>query len=148
VYDHVLVGTDGSATATLAVEAAARLAEAHQAKLTIVHAFKPGAVPLVNDDVARDVSWHLTAGTIADKVVAVAEQLAQAAVGGRLDIETHPAPGKPVAVLLSAIDLLQPDAVVVGNADVRRVRMRRSVGHALSRRVRSDVVIVDTASAA
>lgn len=33
MYDHVLVGTDGSARATIAVKAAARLAQSHQAQL-------------------------------------------------------------------------------------------------------------------
>jgi hypothetical protein len=47
-------------------------------------------------------------------------------------------------VLLGFVEELEPDAVIVGNADLDRVRFHRSISHALSRRVHSDVVIVDT----
>ncbi len=148
MYAHVLVGTDGSATATLAVEAAARLAKAHDARLTIVHAFRPGVVPTPPEDEAREFGWRFTAGAMADELVAQAMRRAQDAAGGGLAIETRSEPGRPVAVLVAAVGALKPDAVVVGNADIRAGRSYRSVGHSLSRRVDSDVVIVVTSSAA
>ncbi|MEY2424544.1 MAG: Universal stress protein family, partial [Actinomycetota bacterium] len=135
MYGHVLVGTDGSATATLAVEAAARLAKAHDARLTIVHAFRPGAVPMPPEDEAREFHWRYTAGAMADQLVGRAMRCAQAVVGGGLQIDTRSEPGKAVAVLVAAVDALRPDAVVVGNADIRAGRSYRSVGHSLSRRV-------------
>ena len=148
MYDHVLVGTDGSATATAAVEAAARLAKAHDARLTIVHAFKPGAVPIPSEDEAREFGWRFTAGAVADQLVSQAKRRARDVAGVELEIDTRSEAGKPVAVLVAAIDALKPDAVVVGNADIRAGRSYRSIGHSLSRKVDSDVVIVDTSRAA
>lgn len=147
MYEHVLVGTDGSPTAMRAVEAAARLARAHDARLTIVHAFKPRP-PSPRDERFRELWPRMTSGVIADEIVKRAEHHARAAVGGALDVETLHGPGKPVAVLRRAVTSLSPDVVVVGNADLRRPRAHRSIGHALSRKVHSDVVVVDTSNAA
>lgn len=148
MYSHVLVGTDGSTTAARAVEAAALLAKAHDARLTIVHAFRPSAVPIPPEDEAREFAWLFSAGSIADELVRRAMRSAQDVAGGRLAIETHAEPGKPVAVLMAAVEALKPDAVVVGNADIRAGRTYRSIGRSLSRRIDSDVVIVNTSRAA
>jgi nucleotide-binding universal stress UspA family protein len=146
VYDHVLVGTDGSVTATRAVEAAARLAHTHRARLTIAHAFDPRQPVAVSSSspVEEEFTWRQTVGGIAEALVNAAADHAQAAACGGLDVHTRAEPGPPAAVLVACALDLRPDAVVVGNADLHRVRLRRSIGHALSRRVHSDVIIVDT----
>ena len=146
MYDHVLVGTDRSATATRAVAAAARLAQAHNARLTIVHAFKSGSVPIAGD-CPPEFTWRLSAGQVADEVVKDAARTAQSSADGDLEIQTRHQAGSPVTVLLHAIDALRPDAVVVGNADVGWLRVRRSVSQAIARRARIDVVVVDTRAA-
>ena len=143
MYDHVLVGTDGSATATRAVEAAARLAHAHRAKLTIAHAFKPREVS-GPADAPVEHGWRVTAGGAADLLVTAAADRAHAASCGGITVETRVEPGHPMPVLLSLVRELEPCAVVVGNADIHRLRVRRSLGHALSRRASADVVVVDT----
>lgn len=145
MYDHVLVGTDGSATATKAVKAAARLAHAHRAKLTIAYAFDPRQpVPVSHHAVEAEFTWRQSVGAMAEAIVTQAVGHAQAAACGGLVVDARAEPGPPVAVLLGFARDLRPDAVVVGNADLRRIRLRRSIGHALARRVSSDVVIVDT----
>lgn len=144
MYDHVLVGTDGSETATRAVEAAARLAHAHDARLTIAYAFSSKLGRAAAEVPAQELDWRSTPGGIAESIVAEAVGVAQSAACGALRVDTRAEPGHPVAVLLALADELTPDAVVVGNADVRRPRVRRSVGHALTRRVAGDVVVVDT----
>ena len=146
MYSHVLVGTDGSDTATRAVEAAARLARAHDARLTIVHAFRSGK-RRIDRDCPPEFNWWFTAGAMADEVVHAAAQSARTAADGALDVDVRHHTGAPVAVLLDVIDELKPDAVVVGNADVRRVRVRRSIGHALTRKTSVDVLVVDTRAA-
>jgi nucleotide-binding universal stress UspA family protein len=148
MYNHVLVGTDGSDTATRAVEAAARLAQAHQARLTIAHAFDARQPhPTVTSPVAAEMGWLASPGVRAEAVVNAAVNRAQEVACGGLSVEGVAEPGHPVTVMLAVADELEPDAVVVGNADIRRFRLRRSIGHALSRRVQGDVVIVDTVGA-
>lgn len=146
MYQHVLVGTDGSPTATRAVEAAARLAHAHHARLTIVHAFDARAAePSVSPEVERELGWVLaSSGARADGVVISATGRARAVTGDALDVSTVTCPGRPVEVMAATAAQLLADVVVVGNADVHRFRLGRSVGHALSRRVGADVVIIDT----
>jgi nucleotide-binding universal stress UspA family protein len=146
MYDHVLVGTDGSTTATRAVEAAARLAQVHNAKLTIAYAFDPRQrEPQVSPAVEAELGWLLSSsGARAEAVVTAAIDHAQAVACGGLTVDGRAEPGRPAPVLATIADELPAAAVVVGNADVRRFGLRGSVGHAVSRRVRSDVMIVNT----
>jgi len=146
VYDHVLVGTDGSDTASRAVRAAAQLAQVHQAKLTIAHAFHPRRrAEIVDRRAAAELHWMLTPGAAAEVLVQRAVHDAQAAACGGLDAAGRAEVGDPLTVLRSLIRELRPDVVVVGNADLRRPRLRRSLGHALSCREHIDVIVVDTA---
>ena len=146
MYRHLLVGTDGSPTATRAVETAARIAHVHAAALTIVHAFNPRQPnPVVDPSVEREFPWLQFSGSRAEAVVRAAIDRAQAAACGGLEVRGRVEPGAPAAVLAALSEELRSDAVVVGNADVRRLRIRRSIGHALSRRVNVDVMVVDTA---
>jgi nucleotide-binding universal stress UspA family protein len=147
VYGHVLVGTDGSPTAARAVESAARLAHTHSAGLTIVHAFKPRQpTPHVSPAMEDESPLLRSNGTRAEAVVSAAINRAQAAACGGLEVHGRVEPGAPAAVLAAVSKEVRSDVVVVGNADVRRLRVHRSIGHALTRLVTCDVVIVDTAT--
>lgn len=95
-----------------------------------------------------EVSWRFTVGGAAEALVLAAADRAQSVAGADLRIDTRAEPGHPVPVLLALVRELEPDAVVVGNADVHRARVRPSIGHALSRKAIGDVVIVDTVNAA
>lgn len=149
MYDHVLVGTDGSPTATRAVEAAALLARIHDAGLSIVHAFDPTEPDLhLDPSIEADLGWSIaSSGARADALVNAAVHRARTSAGGGLRVEGLIRPGRPVEVMVALAAELRVDAVVVGNADVHRVRIRRSIGHALVRRIRGDVIIVDTTAA-
>jgi nucleotide-binding universal stress UspA family protein len=146
MYDLILVGTDGSATASRAVEFAARLAQSNQARLTIAHAFSPK--PSLDVDPSafdRDLTWRTTPGGSAEGVVDAAVDVAQAAACGGLVVDTRIEPGTPRAVLRKLIAELQPDAVVVGNADTRRRIGGRGLGASLLRRTTTDILVVNTA---
>src|SRR5215204_2323521 len=65
---------------------------------------------------------------------------------GALSVDGRAMPGQPIEVLAALVEELRPDVVVDGNAYVRRLQFGRSIGHALARWMRSDVVIVDTVS--
>lgn len=148
MYERVLVGTDGSGTATRAVVGAATIALNSGAELTIAHAFSPR--PSSNLQRAwlvapEDLRWRLSIGTIAEATVQTAVERAHAVAGDDLPVVGRWEPGGPANVLLGLIDELDVDAVVIGNRDMTGwVRGHRSVGRALSRRARCDVVIIDT----
>ena len=148
MYTHVLVGTDGSETAMRAVDAAARLAHAHDARLTVVHAFdsRTTVAPQDADGFRDEFGWKLTPGGAAEWLAYEAAEHARAVSCGALEVDAVAEPGHPVPVLLEAVQRLRPDAIVVGNADLRRPRLRRGIGPSLSRKADVDVIIVDTAS--
>jgi nucleotide-binding universal stress UspA family protein len=130
VYDHVLVGTDGSMSSVRAVGTAARLARAHDARLTIANSFAVRS-----------------GGAAARSLVDAAAQHAQAVASGDLAIDTRTEPGTTVSVLRALIAELRPDAVVVGNANVRRALGRSGRGDRRLRRTDRSIVIVDTSDA-
>jgi nucleotide-binding universal stress UspA family protein len=145
VYDHVLVGTDGSTSSVRAVRAAARLAEVHQARLTIVHPYASRPAVLADKlGVAEEVRSLQAPAQVARSLVTAAAEHARAIVGGALAIDTRAEPGTPVTVLCSVIEELRPDVVVVGNADVRRALGRADISTLVVCPSGRDIVIVDT----
>lgn len=148
MYTRVLVGTDGSATATRAVEAAASLARAHGAELIVAHAFSPRPTDRQRqawDEAPEEVRWRLSLGAFAEATVGDAVERARARAGSHLVVHGRCEPGAAVSVLLRLVGELDPDAVVVGNRDLQaRPRLRRSVARAVSRRAPCDVIIIDT----
>jgi nucleotide-binding universal stress UspA family protein len=148
VYKRVLVGTDGSATATQAVEGASLVARAHGAELIVAHAFSrrlTAAEEIGRRDAPEELRWRLTPGVIAEETVATAVEHVRAIAGGAMRVRGHCEPGRPIPVLLSLVEELDPDALVIGNLDMPfRFRAHRSVARAVSRRAACDVVIVDT----
>ena len=94
MYDHVLVGTDGSATATKAVEAAAQLAPVHRARLTIAHAFDPREPgPRDSRGLETEFPWLWSSGARAEALVNAAIDDAQAATSRAAASSTAPARG-------------------------------------------------------
>jgi nucleotide-binding universal stress UspA family protein len=75
----------------------------------------------------------------------MAIELVHAIAGGTVRVRGRCEPGRPIPVLLSLVEELDPDALVIGNRDMPlRFRAHRSVARAVSRRAACDVVIVDT----
>jgi nucleotide-binding universal stress UspA family protein len=148
MYDRLLVGTDGSDTATRAVEEAARLACRSGATLTIAYVFSPrpsGAQRRAWLEAPDDLRWRLTGGASAEAIVEAAADRARRAAGPALDLTGRCEPGHPITGLLRLVDELDVDALVIGNRDMAgRLRLHRSIGRALSRRASCHVVIVDT----
>lgn len=148
MYERILVGTDGSATATRAVEAAALLARTHDAELVVAHAYSPRLTPAQQrawNEAPEDLRWRLSSGSIAEDIVETALSHATRVTGGAVRMRGRCEPGGAIPVLLALIDELDPDAIVVGNRDMpARVRTHRSVSRAMARRASCDVVIADT----
>ena len=151
MYERIVVGTDGSETATRAVLAAAGVARAWDADLCIAAAYAP---KLTADqryrwhEVPEDVRWRLGAGVTAEAVVHDAARRAQRLGGRTLGVDTRCEPGRPAEVILQVADEVGAGMVIVGNRDmVGRRRIRRGIGHALARRAGCDVLVVDTVGA-
>jgi nucleotide-binding universal stress UspA family protein len=148
VYDHILVGTDGSISSVRAVRAAARLAQVHQARLTIAHPYASRPAVLADKlSPAEQVCSLKAPGVAARSLVNAAADHARAIAGGDVEIDARAEAGTPVTVLCSLIEELRPDVVVVGNADVRRALGRADIESVVVCPSGRDIVIVDTSRA-
>jgi nucleotide-binding universal stress UspA family protein len=146
-YRNVVVGTDGSETAELAVRHAAELAKAFGARLTIVTAFVPNAEEEAKrvEEAPPDVRWAITDATSADqranKGKAIAKEI------GVEDVKIRVDSGDPAGLLLDAADATGADVIVVGSKGMTGAKrfILGSVPNQVSHHAPCDVVIVHTA---
>lgn len=111
----ILVGTDGSATAAIAVAQAIELAGALDARLQIVTAYEPvTAGPLgVGRQAAVDIQWPVTAREDALAVLDAAGHDARAA--GVSEVETFARVGDAADAILDVAEEQRTDLIVVGH---------------------------------
>jgi nucleotide-binding universal stress UspA family protein len=130
----IVAGTDGSATARLAVDKAAELAQALDAPVHVVCV--PGAI------VGYEWPQRITAQEIVAKV---AERLR----GQGITVETHlpQDQGDAGLTLVAVADSVQAQMIVVGNKGMTGLRrLLGSLPNTVSHRARCDVLIVPTQS--
>ena len=148
MYDRIIVGTDGSTTATRAVETAARVARAHNATLVVASAYVPKLTQQQKtcwEQTPEDARWRLSAGAMAEAVVEQAVDHALATAGTGLDVVSRAEPGDAVDVMLDLVTQVDASMLVVGNRPRPGLRrLRGSVAGDLSRRAACDVLVVDT----
>lgn len=141
----IVVGTDGSPSATTAVRRAADLARAEGARLHIVTAYDPSITATrrkVIDAMPEELAWRASPGQEAEDVAAQAAGLVAA---DGVDVEAHAEPGDPATVLVDLADKVHADLLVVGNKGMHGAgRILNSVPNKVSHRAGCDVLIVDT----
>lgn len=140
MYERVLVGTDGSVTATRAVESAARLARRHNAELVVGHGFSTSLTAAQRRwmaDAPEEHRWRFSPGTIAEATLDDAVARARDVAGAELVVTGVCSHGGPVPVLLDAARRTNADLLVIGNRD-------RRIERAVCRRAPCDVLVVDT----
>ncbi|MCU4183914.1 universal stress protein [Acidiferrimicrobium sp. IK] len=147
MYATIVVGTDGSPTASEAVTRAAELAVQSGAKLVIVSAYRPvdrarleaerASAPadiayVINPE--EDVAAHLEAAT----------ELANAA--GVAEVRTLPVDAAPAEALLDAAEQVGADLIVVGSQGMAGAKrfLLGSVPNRISHHAPCDVLIVKT----
>ena len=146
-YRHVLVGTDGSVSATDAVRHAAGLAAVFDAKLTIVTAFSPDAAASTareREDVPEDLQWTVTDSALATERAAAGRKIAREA--GAEDVDVYVEAGDPADVVISTADLRSADVIVVGSKGMSSASrfLVGSVPNKISHHAPCDVIIVHT----
>src|SRR4051812_41509047 len=101
-YTNVVVGTDGSETAELAVRHASQLASDHGARLVIITAYEPHDDTLVRSTrgVPDDIRWTLTDRVQAEEKALHGRRLANEA--GVKGVVAQAIAGSPADVLLEA----------------------------------------------
>lgn len=147
-YRSILVGTDGSETASEAVRHAARLAAATGARLTIATGYTPdpAAVERAQAEAPEDIRWRITDSAAAEEKVAAARQEALAV--GATRVNGRVAGGDdPAALLLDMADDVGADVIVVGSKGMSSPTrfILGNVPNKVSHHAPCDVLIVHTA---
>lgn len=147
-YRSIVVGTDGSDTATEAVRHAAKLAAACEATLTIVTGFTPDpqGVARAQQEAPDDIKWRITDSAAAEEKVEAACREARAVGAG--DVHWRTGDGDPAGVLIDAAEATAADVIVVGSKGMASPArfILGSVPNKVSHHAPCDVLIVHTAS--
>ncbi len=145
--DPIVVGTDGSPPAELAVDRAGELAGALGAPVHVVSSYAL---------TSTSGAWMASAGGIALSELVTAEQAQAGAeeivarsaerLGTRgLDVRTHVCDGEPAQALISIADREHAQMIVVGNRGMSGTRrILGSVPNRVSHHAHCDVLIVPT----
>src|SRR5262249_13944983 len=116
MFGSVLVGTDGSDTATIAVRHAIDLARSVGARMMIVSAYEPVSEPRLRDDrmeVPKDMQWMVGPREDVMALLKAAEDEAHGA--GVSEVETFARQGDAADAILDVAEEQGSDLIVVGN---------------------------------
>ena len=149
MYQAIVVGTDGSETANIAVGRATELAKLTGATLHIVHVFQPltrthlGASATVASPTIDIVQVNEGIEGHAHDVL---DHAAAAAKRADVKVEVHALPGDPADTLVAAAKNVGADLVVVGSRGMSGVKrfVLGSVPNKVSHHCPCSLLIVDT----
>jgi nucleotide-binding universal stress UspA family protein len=140
MYKSIVVGTDGSPTADLALERAIELARVTEAALHVVSAYEPAPARVAGNPPPGEVSV-----TPHFKVDAVLERAVDIAQGGGVKIEQHGPRGDAAAAILGVATEQNADLIVLGSRGMQGARrVLGSVPNRVSHKAPCDVLIVQT----
>jgi len=143
MINTVAVGTDGSDTATKAVEAALDLAERFGAKLVLLSAYTPvsgGRLRQEQREAPEDVQWQISPREDVDADFAEVGKLADAR---GVEWTSSAGEGDAAEVLVDLAARAEADVLVVGNKGMQR-RLLGSVPNTVAHHAGCSVFIVKT----
>jgi len=146
VFSNIVVGTDGSETAKLAVSLAADLAKKHGAVLHLVNAYKTpsgrtGVVQAGPTGVAAQETSAEAFKAVSKKILAEA-----ARATSEVKVETHSERGAPADVVISVAEETGAEVIVVGSKGMQGARrIIGSVPNSIAHRAPCHVLIAKTA---
>jgi nucleotide-binding universal stress UspA family protein len=147
VFASVLVGTDGSDTATTAVRYAIDLARELDARLQIVSAYEPVSddrLRLESVEAPNDRGWTVNPR---EDVLALLEQATSEAHGvGVTEVQTFARQGDAADAILDVAEEQRTDLIVVGNKGMTGAKrfLLGSVPNKVSHHAPCSVLIVRT----
>jgi nucleotide-binding universal stress UspA family protein len=146
VFNRIVVGTDGSETAALAVRHATELAKAMGASLEVVSAFEPVPQQRLREEsqeVPGDVAYAV--GPREDVNVTLQAAAGEAKEAG-VEAQTHAREGDPADAILDVAEETKADLIVVGNKGMTGAKrfLLGSVPNKISHHAPCGVYIVRT----
>ena len=135
----IAVGTDGSGTATEAVEVAADLARRFDAKLVLLSAFQ-GSGKVGHSGAPVELQWAASTSAQVREILARTEADLR---GQAIDCSTLVDEGDPAEVLVRLAADCEADLLVIGNKGMHR-RVLGSVPNTITHKAPCSVLVVKT----
>ena len=142
----MVVGTDGSDTASEAVRQAAELAQRLGAKVHLVSAYEPvseGRLREERQQVPGDLQWMVNPREDVNDTLSTAAQGFQDA---GVEVETHAREGDPADAILDVAEEQEADLIIVGNKGMTGAKrfLLGSVPNKVSHHAPCSVMIIRT----
>jgi len=146
MFSTIVVGTDGSQTATEAVRQAVALATAVGGRLEIVSAYEPVPGSRLRGEAQQappDVQWTINPREDVDATLADAAEVARAA---GVEASIHARQGDPADAILDVAEETGADLVVIGNKGMTGAKrfLLGSVPNKISHHAPCGVLIIRT----
>ncbi|MHB1710400.1 MAG: universal stress protein [Acidimicrobiales bacterium] len=153
MYDAIVVGTDGSSTASAAVERAAQMAAlVTGARLHLVSAYRPVSKDRLDSErreIPPDLGWKVSPSEDADEILRRAKEIAVGAGASAGDVHVHALDVPAADAILDVAANVDAGLVVVGNQGMTGARryLLGSVPNRIAHHAECDVLIVHTGDA-
>ncbi|HEV2974705.1 MAG TPA: universal stress protein [Solirubrobacteraceae bacterium] len=146
MFSSIVVGTDGSDTATQAVRQAVDLAGAVGAKIELVSAYAPVSQQRLSEErrqAPEDLQWAINPREDVDTTLEAAAALAREA---GVAVEVYPRQGDPADAILDVAEEQEADLIVVGNKGMTGAKrfLLGSVPNKVSHHAPCSVLIIRT----
>jgi nucleotide-binding universal stress UspA family protein len=146
MFKSIVVGTDGSETATKAVEQAVDLARAVGASIELVSAYEPVPEQRLSEErrqAPEDLQWAINPREDVDLTLETAAEVARAA---SVEVAVHARQGDPADAILDVAEEKGADLVVVGNKGMTGAKrfLLGSVPNKVSHHAPCSVLIIRT----
>ncbi len=146
MFKSIVVGTDGSDTATQAVQQAVELASAVGATIHLVSAYEPvpsHRLAAERRQAPEDLQWTINPREDVDSVLEAAAGIAREA---EVAVEVFPRQGDPADAILDVAEERGSDLIVVGNKGMTGAKrfLLGSVPNKVSHHAPCSVMIIRT----
>ncbi len=146
MFGSIVVGTDGSDTATEAVRNAVDLAKSVGAKVQLVSAYEPVSNQRLREEtnqVPEDMQWMVNPREDVDATLSAAAELAEEA---GVEAEKFARQGDPADAILDVAEETKADLIIVGNKGMTGARrfLLGSVPNKVSHHAPCSVLIIRT----
>jgi nucleotide-binding universal stress UspA family protein len=146
MFKSIVVGTDGSDTATQAVRQAVDLAGAVGAKLELVSAYAPVSEQRLQEErrqAPEDLQWAINPREDVDSTLEAAALVAREA---GVAVDVYPRQGDPADAILDVAEEQEADLIIVGNKGMTGAKrfLLGSVPNKVSHHAPCSVLIIRT----
>jgi nucleotide-binding universal stress UspA family protein len=146
MFKSIVVGTDGSDTATQAVRQAVDLARSVGATLELVSAYEPVPAQRLSQErreAPEDLQWAINPREDVDATLEAAAEVARQA---NVPVTVYPRQGDPADAILDVAEERGADLIVVGNKGMTGARrfLLGSVPNKVSHHAPCSVLIIRT----